>query len=231
MSLPGYETAHLDELDRVTSFQDVTWLPIRRRFGIEAFGANAFAGQAGELVIEEHDETGSGGSGAQEELYVVVTGRATFTIGGEEVDAGAGAFVHIRDPASKRRAVAQDDGTVILALGGTPGQAHEASSWEWTALSIALAAEGKLSEASELLEEGLDRYPDHPALLYNLACYEARAGRAEAALDHLHQAFEGDPKARGWAANDADLDSLRGDPRFASLVAGEPDPGVAGEPA
>ena len=51
-----YESAHLDELERVPSFQDVTWLPIRRRFGIEAFGANAFEGDAGTLVIEEHDE-------------------------------------------------------------------------------------------------------------------------------------------------------------------------------
>ena len=126
----GFQTANIDDLDRVPSFQGVTWLPIRRRFGIEAFGANAFAGDAGKLVIEEHDETGAGGSGAQEELYVVVTGRATFTIGGDSIDGPAGTLVFVRDPRAKRKAVADEDGTVILALGGTRGAAFTPSAWE-----------------------------------------------------------------------------------------------------
>lgn len=218
MSTAPYETAHVDELDRVPSFQDVTWLPVRRRLGIEAFGVNAFEGDAGQLVIEEHDETGTGGSGQQEELYVVLSGRATFSIAGDDVEAPAGAFVHVRDPGARRKAVALEDGTIVLALGGTRGQPYEASPWEWTALSLAPAKEGDFERARALLEEGLERHPDNSGLLYNLACYEARDGRTEAALEHLARALELDPELRGWAGKDEDLASLHDEPAFRQLV-------------
>ena len=57
--------------------------------------------------------------------------------------------------------------------------------------------------------------PDKAGVLYNAACFEALAGRREAALEHLRAAFELEPETvRGWAANDSDLDSLRDDPAF-----------------
>ena len=60
-------------------------------FGIQAFGINAYtAEKAGDVVVEEHDEKGDGGAGGHEELYVVVSGRARFTLAGESVDAPAG---------------------------------------------------------------------------------------------------------------------------------------------
>ena len=62
--------------------------------------------RSGELVIEEHDETG-GGAGGHEELYVVIAGRATFTLDGESLDAPAGTLVFISDPSVKRKAVAR----------------------------------------------------------------------------------------------------------------------------
>ena len=223
-----FQTAHVDDLERVPSFQGVTWLPIRRRFGIEAFGANAFAGDAGRLVIEEHDESGTGGSGAQEELYVIVTGRATFTVAGDAIDAPAGTLVFVRDPEAKRKALATEHGTVILALGGTRGEAYEPSAWEWIAPAIERQDAGDYEGAAAVVREGLARLPDHPSLLYNLACFEARSGEGEAAIEHLLRGLEIDPKMRAWAAKDEDFDSLRGDPRFESAVAGEPEPGRTG---
>ena len=46
-------------------------------------------------------------------------------------------------------------------------------------------------------------------VLYNLACYEALAGRSDDAVAHLHRAVERNPSLRELAAGDADLDSVR----------------------
>src|SRR5207247_9626374 len=84
-------------------------------------GINAYThGEDGRL-INEHDESGTG----QEELYIVLDGKATFEVDGETVDAPAGTFVFVR-PESRRKATG--DGTV-LALGGTPGEAYQAIDW------------------------------------------------------------------------------------------------------
>lgn len=221
----AFETARLDELERVPSFQGVTWLPVRRRFGIEAFGVNGFEGDAGKLVIEEHDETGTGGSGRQEELYFVAAGRVTFTVAGETVDAPRGTFVFVRDPEAKRKAVAEEDGSVILALGGTRGEAYTPSAWEWIAPAIERDQAGDYEGAAAVVQQGLQRLPDHPSLLYNLACFESLDGETDAALAHLARGLEINPKMRAWAEKDEDFDPLRGDPRFASLVPGQADAG------
>ena len=51
-------------------------------------------------------------------------------------------------------------------------------------------------------------------MLYNLACFEALAGRRADALGHLARAVEVDPRATEWAATDDDLAALRDDPGF-----------------
>ncbi len=48
-----------------------------------------------------------------------------------------------------------------------------------------------------------------PMLLYNLACYESLAGRAEDAVAHLRRAVELDDSYRGLAADDPDFDPVR----------------------
>jgi hypothetical protein len=52
------------------------------------------AREAGQGLIGDHDETGSD----QEEVYVVTTGRARFTIDGIEHDVDAGGVVALPDP-------------------------------------------------------------------------------------------------------------------------------------
>jgi hypothetical protein len=48
-----------------------------------------------------------------------------------------------------------------------------------------------------------------------VACFEALAGRREAALEHLRRAYELAPeKVSRWAPDDSDLDSIRDDPAF-----------------
>src|SRR4051794_7294055 len=98
--------------------------PVRRHLGIEAFGANArVAREAGEVLVMPHDERAGGpyGTDGHEELYVVLRGRAAFTVDGEEVDAPVGTLVFVRDPAAVRSAVAVEAGTPGLGGRGPPG--------------------------------------------------------------------------------------------------------------
>ncbi|HVU78625.1 MAG TPA: DUF1028 domain-containing protein [Gaiellaceae bacterium] len=52
---------------------------------------------------------------------------------------------------------------------------------------------------------------DDAGVLYNLACYEALAGRRDDALGHLRRSLELDPSFRELAANDTDFDPIRAD--------------------
>src|SRR4029453_15030186 len=107
-SVSKYEVLRIGELDRIpVSGADVTWRPVRRRLGITAFGINAYTGEPGENVVEEHTEERL----RHEELYVVISARARFELDGESVDASAGTLVFISEPTVKRHAVAQEPGT------------------------------------------------------------------------------------------------------------------------
>jgi hypothetical protein len=65
---------------------------------------------------------------------------------------------------------------------------------------------------------GGSRDRDQPALLYNLACYEALADRRDDALEHLARAVELSPRFREFAADDEDFATLRDDPRFSEVL-------------
>jgi hypothetical protein len=60
-----------------------------------------------------------------------------------------------------------------------------------------------------VLTSGVERYPDDPTLLYDLACYEALTGRLDAALEHVRRALELDASLKPLAEGDPDLDPLR----------------------
>jgi mannose-6-phosphate isomerase-like protein (cupin superfamily) len=213
-----YEVATIDDLDKVPVLQGaLTWRPVRRRFGIEAFGVNVFsAEQAGELVVEDHYEREG-----PEELYVVLRGRAAFTLGdGEEVDAPVGTLVFVR-PGTHRVAIAREPGTAVLGVGAKPGEPFEPSGWEWGAIAFAHLDRGDEEEARRVIEDGVARDPDSWAAQYNLACFEARTGHPEKALEALGRAVEGDPESvRRFATGDEDFASLRDDPRFRKLIGG-----------
>jgi mannose-6-phosphate isomerase-like protein (cupin superfamily) len=216
--------ATMPDAPRITRIEDIQPLAafasagvnyrlVRRTLGIRAFGVNAFTADAGEQLIEEHDEMGSG-AGRHEELYVVISGRARFVIDGVEHDAPAGTLLFVPDPSSRRIAHALDDGTSAMVVGGAPGQAYELSPWEASVAAKDLADAGDPGGAADLMGEALAELPDNAYLLYNAACFEALAGRREDALAHLRAAVERDPKTREWAAGDSDLDSIRDDPEY-----------------
>jgi tetratricopeptide (TPR) repeat protein len=186
---------------------------VRHTLGIRAFGTNAFTADAGEQLIEEHDETGAG-AGRHEELYVVISGRARFVIDGTEHDAPAGTLVFIPDPESRRVATALEDGTTALAVGGVAGRAYEISPWEASAAASLAAREHGPDAAADVMAKALGEHPDNGHVLYNAACFEALAGRRDDAIAHLRRAIEVDPRTAGWAAEDSDFDAIRDDPGF-----------------
>jgi quercetin dioxygenase-like cupin family protein len=204
------KTLRLDELEGIPVFGTLVWKPVRRTLGVTAFGINAYtAAKAGDEVVEEHTEEQLG----HEEIYAVVRGHATFTVDGEEVDAPAGTLVYLDDPKQRRQAVAKEAGTTVLAIGGVPGT-HQVSAWEYSFPALPAMNAQNWDEARRILEQGLEEL-EHPALHYNLACVEARAGNLEAALEQL--ALSSD-RHRTIAREDEDFASLRDDPRFRALT-------------
>lgn len=192
------------------------WAPIRRVLGVRAFGINAWSGaKAGDELVPEHEERETG----HEELYLVISGRATFTVDGDEIDAPTGTIVFVREPPTIRKATASTAETVVLAIGGEPGKAFEPCSWELNRDTLALFDAGQYEDAQRLLMDALDEYQDQSFLLYNLACAEARLGRSDQAFEHLGQALAARPELIEAAGEDEDLAPLRDDPRFNSLTA------------
>jgi tetratricopeptide (TPR) repeat protein len=203
--------SQLDDLDRIELPDGFVWRPIRRHFGIRAFGVNAYtAREVGGPVVEEHSESELG----HEEIYLVLRGRALFTVDGNEHELSAGQLVFVRDPLLKRGATALDAETAVLALGGKPGEPYTASAWEAMFAAVPAAEEERWDDAIAIHDEALAEQPEHPALLYNLACMEARGGRRLDALLHLQRAVELDPKWREYARKDSDFDSIRREPGF-----------------
>ena len=208
----GARVIRIDDVDSLPVLEgELQWHPLRHTLGIRAFGMNAYtAAKAGDLVVEEHDE----GSLGHEEVYVVLAGRATFTLDGEDFDAPAGTVVHLAEPKVRRVARATEDGTRVLAVGGPVGEAFEPSPWESAFRAEPLARAGDPEGAVAIVREALDEHPDDPNLLFNLACFEALAGHDDDAIAHLTRAVQQSPKARRWAAEDKDLERLRARPDF-----------------
>lgn len=209
--------ARIDEIEPLLDGV-VPWHPLRRELGVTAFGINAFSAAApGDRVIEEHDEL-TAAAGGHEEVYLVLAGRAAFTVDGTEIDAPAGTLVFVPDPSSLRGAVAAAPDTLVLVVGARPGEAYAPSPWEASMQAALYARRGDEPRARSAVAESLAEHPNHPQALYNVACAEAVLGDREAALEHLRHAAELEPKCREWAAGDRDLDAIRDDPGFPSPI-------------
>lgn len=207
----GYEVARIDELDAFPiNSGEFVWRPVRRRFGITAFGSNAYSAEkAGQRVVEEHSEPDG-----HEEMYVVLRGRATFTLGDDEIDAGPGTLVFVQ-PGTRRGAIAAEDDTFVLAVGAKPGVVFEPSLWEDVFLGYTYASQGDVARGRAATRAAVERAPDAWQGYYNLACIEARFGDPDAAIPHLKRSVELDPEAtKKAAANDADFDSIRDRPDY-----------------
>jgi len=209
----AYNVVSLDEIERV-EYLGSNLIPVRYTLGFRPAGTNAwFADTGGQLVPPHEEDAGS------EELYVVVRGRAKFTVGAETGDAPKGTVVYV-PPEVHRTAVAEEDGTVVLAVGGRIGEPFRGGAWDSFAIADAHRRAGRTEEGREVLRQARDEHPERMAPVYNSACWEALAGNTDEAIEYLRQAVEIDAKGvRPYLEEDTDLDPLRDDPRFQELLA------------
>jgi Tetratricopeptide repeat len=213
----SFVVAHLDEIEEHALPGGARRRAVREHLDIHSFGINAYTGGEGQPIVAEHTET-QPLMGRHQELYCVLSGRATFTVDGEEVDAPAGTIVFVGDPGTRRAAFAREDGTTVLTVGAPVGEPYTVGRWEPMAGFFDFYTRGDYEGGISFLEECLRRDPGYPGVLYNLACCESLAGRADAAVEHLRAALEGEPELRESARDDEDFAPLRDDPRFEELV-------------
>jgi hypothetical protein len=209
-----YSVVHLDELEELVDDRS-HFRPVRLSLGITAFGATTWSGRgAGDPIVNEHDP---GDPTADQELFVVLRGRAAFEVDGDRVDAPVGTFVYA-PPGAKRRASAMEAGTEILLIEGTPGKAYEPRGWELWAPLAPLYASGQYAEVADRLRVAIEAHQQYGMLFYNLACCESLTGQTADALHHLRRAIELSEEFREDAKHDADLRPLHEEPAFRQLT-------------
>ena len=124
MTVAAYSVIRFDAIAEIDD-GGAPYRPVRHHFGIASFGVSTFTGRrTGDRIINEHSEEDD-----QEELYLVLEGRATFELDGDRVDAPAGTLV-FAEPGVRRTAFAEEDGTTVVVVGGKPGKAYEVLGFE-----------------------------------------------------------------------------------------------------
>jgi tetratricopeptide (TPR) repeat protein len=211
----GYTILTLEELD-TASHSGSTLIPVRHALGFRAAGVNAWKADAGGQLIPPHEED----RGDSEELYAVVRGRARFTVGEEETEVPAGTLVFVPCEVF-RTAVAVEDGTIVFVAGGSVGEAFNVGGWDSFALAETYRQAGRLDDARAVMAELVAQQPDYWPTSYNAGRFEAVAGNADSAFEHLRRAKELDSEGGSavFFREDSRLDPLRDDPRFEELLA------------
>jgi len=108
-----------------TSTQFGRWQQLNEALAIDAFGVNAIVCDPGEEFDIGHDEGDTG----QQEVYVVVSGLAEFTIGDDRVQAGPGMVVSASDPRAWRSYRALEPETRIVCIGAAPSAPAPYGEW------------------------------------------------------------------------------------------------------
>jgi hypothetical protein len=166
--------------------------------GIAAFTAT----HAGQEVVEAHAES-AGGRG-HEEVYVVLRGRALFTLDGVAYEAAAGTFVVVA-PHVHRHAVATEPDTAVLALGGPATFEPSASEWIERARPH---VRSDPQRAREILDELRRARPGSPGVEIGEALLAAGRGDEDAARAILARLIGREPALAEPLAADPDLGAL-----------------------
>jgi hypothetical protein len=203
----GWRAVCLDEVEpRPWMDTELAWLPLREVLGTRIVGMAVFvADRVGQELIEGHTES-DGGRG-HEEVYVVLRGRATFVLDGEEVDAPAGTFVVV-EPAVHRRAVAAEPGSAVLALGGPPTFEPSASEWIERARPFIRSDPGR---ARAIVDDLRAAKPESPGTAIAEALLAMGRGDSELARRTLATVLAEHPGLRTPLEQDPDLGPLLDD--------------------
>lgn len=95
-------------------------LKARAGLGVSSFGMQVLRFPPNATRYREHDHAASG----QEEVFLVLEGVATLEAGGEEHRLEPGVFARV-GPSERRKLSTGEEGAMVLALGGIPGQPFE----------------------------------------------------------------------------------------------------------
>ena len=174
---------------------------------------NGWSADAGGQLIPPHEE-----DSGNEELYAVVRGRATFTVGEETADAPAGTLIFV-PPLVHRTAHAAEDATIVFVVGASVGEAFDGGGWDTFAVANGLRQAGRMDECRALMEKEIEKRPEMWELPYNAACLEALSGNADEAVALLQRTLElNREEIYEYLRGDSDLDGIRDDERFRELL-------------
>ncbi len=194
-----WTAVNVDEVEAV-SWQgtQLQWRPIRHALGAHLIGMAAFtAERTGQPLIEPHRESADGRG--HEEVYVVLRGRAAFTLDGEPLDAPAGTLIRV-DSQVHRQATAAEDDTAVIALGGDPSFRPSASEWLERARPHLPGERGRA-----ILDELHAERPGSPGDLIGQALLAAAEGDADTATARLREVLGAHPEYRPALAADPQL--------------------------
>jgi hypothetical protein len=186
----GWRAIALDDVEAVAwRGTELVWRPVRGAIGTRIVGMAAYtAERAGQEVVEAHTEAPDGRG--HEEVYVVLRGRATFTLDGEALDAPTGTFVRV-DAHVHRHAVAAEPGTAVLALGGDP--VFEPAGGEWVDRARPYLRSDP-ARAAAILDELEAFRPGSAALPLGRALLARAQGDLETARAQLREALRREPR-------------------------------------
>lgn len=177
----------------------------------------------GETVVEEMERAfvASDGELAERMLLALEAGQAA---GGDARGQQSAALV-VERPGAGMESREGVDRTCDLRVDDHPTPIAELRRlldihlrWEPVRRAAAHHRPGLYDIGAAILAAASGRFPHDATILYDLACYECRADRHDAALAYLRRALELDPGLRPAAAGDGDFLAVRGHPRFAELV-------------
>ena len=95
---------------------------------------------------------------------------------------------------------------------------HPADARAHEFFGIELTEAGRLDQGRAEMQRALELAPDDALILYGAACFHARLGEKDPALDYLRRAVESGFENLEWMARDPDLESLRDDPAYLKAV-------------
>ena len=120
----------------------------------------------------------------------------------------------VKDPASRRSATADEEGTTVLVIGGRPGVPFSISPWERSAEALRFWTTGEWDRAIHVLEGNTSRIRVTRTCSTTSRAPRARGEYFDAAVDHLAAGGGAGAAVLELAQTDSDLDSIRGDERF-----------------
>lgn len=100
------------------------WHSLRWYFGIKGFGVNAITRDKGEWLTKDHDELETG----QQELFIILEGKAEFTLDGQKVVSRRGSMIAV-EPEVKRSADSLATPTTMLIIGAPADKKYIPPNW------------------------------------------------------------------------------------------------------